>query len=61
MPKKQRSLEDLIVNILNWKKDIKISKSDLEKPKTLDEKIENGFKNFIKSPRINGRYKNLSS
>ena len=45
-----RSLEDLIINILNWKKNIKASKSDLIKPKTIDERIESGFKNFIKSP-----------
>ena len=32
------------------KKSIKTSKSDLVKPKTIDERIENGFKNFIKSP-----------
>ena len=50
MPKKNRSLDDLIINILNWKKNVKISKSDLIKPKTIDERIENGFKNFIKSP-----------
>ena len=50
MPKKHRSLEDLIINILNWKKNIKTSKSDLIKPKTIDERIKNGFKNFIKSP-----------
>ena len=50
MPKKHRSLAALIINILNWKKSIKTSKSDLVKPKTIDEKIENGFKNFIKSP-----------
>ena len=47
---KHRSLEDLIINILNWKKNVKTSKSDLVKPKTIDERIENGFKNFIKSP-----------
>ena len=29
MPKKDRSLENLIINILNWKKNIKTSKSDL--------------------------------
>ena len=50
MPKKHRYLEDLIINILNWKKNIKISKSDLVKPETIDERIENGFRNFIKSP-----------
>ena len=50
MPKKHRSLEALIINILNWKKNIKTSKSDLIKPKTIDERIKNGFKNFIKSP-----------
>ena len=50
MPKKRRSLEDLIINILNWKKSIKTSKSDLVKPKTIDEIIESGFRNFIKSP-----------
>ena len=50
MPKKHRSLEDLIINILNWKKSLKTSKSDLVEPKTIDERIENGFKNFIKSP-----------
>ena len=50
MPKMDRSLEDLIINILNWKKNIKASKSDLVKPKTIDERIESGFKNFIKSP-----------
>ena len=50
MPKMDRSLEDLIINILNWKKDIKTSKSDLIKPKTIDERIKNGCKNFIKSP-----------
>ena len=50
MPKKHRSLEDLIINILNWKKSIETSKSDLIKAKTIDERIENGFKNFIKSP-----------
>ena len=50
MPKMDRSLDDLIINILNWKKDIKTSKSDLIKPKTIDERIKNGFKNFIKSP-----------
>ena len=50
MPKKDRSLEDLIINILNWKKNIKTSKSDLVEPETIDERIENGFKNFIKSP-----------
>ena len=50
MPKKDRFLEDLIINILNWKKNIKTSKSDLVKPKAIDERIENGFKNFIKSP-----------
>ena len=50
MPKKHRSIEDLIINILNWKKNIKTSKSDLVKPKTIDERIENGFRNFIKSP-----------
>ena len=49
MPIKHRSLEDLIINILNWKK-IKTSKSDLVKPNTIDERVENGFKNFIKSP-----------
>ena len=51
MPKKHRSLEDLIINILNWKKNIKTSKSGLVKPETIDERIENGFKNFIKSPQ----------
>ena len=50
MPNKDRSLEDLIINILNWKKNIKTSKSDLVEPETIDERIENGFKNFIKSP-----------
>ena len=50
MPKKHLSLEDLIINILNWKKNIKTSKSDLVKPKTIDERIENGFKNFITPP-----------
>jgi len=50
MPKKHRSLEDLIINILSWKKVIKTSKSYLVKPKTIDERIENGFKSFIKSP-----------
>ena len=50
MPKEDRSLEDLIINILNWKKNVKTSKSDLVKPKTFDERIENGFRNFIKSP-----------
>ena len=50
MPKMDRSLKDLIINILNWKKNIKASKSDLIKPKTIDERIESGFKNFIKSP-----------
>ena len=50
MPKEDRSLEDLIINILNWKKNIKTSKSDLIKPTTIDERIKNGFKNFIKSP-----------
>ena len=50
MPKEDRSLEDLIINILNWKKNIKTFKSDLIKPKTIDERIKNGFKNFIKSP-----------
>ena len=50
MPKKDRSLENLIINILNWKKNIKTSKSDLIKPKTIDERIESGFKNFIQSP-----------
>ena len=50
MPKKHRSLDDLIINILNWKKNVKTSKSDLVKPKTIDERIESGFKNFIKSP-----------
>ena len=50
MPKRRHSLEDLIINILNWKKSLKTSKSDLVKPKTIDERIENGFKNFIKSP-----------
>ena len=50
MPKKHRSIEDLIINILNWKKNINTSKSDLVKPETIDERIENGFKNFIKSP-----------
>ena len=50
MPRKDRSLEDLIINILNWKKNIKASKSDFIKLKTIDERIENGFKNFIKSP-----------
>ncbi len=50
MPKKQRSIEDLIINILNWKKNIKTPKSNLVKPKTIDERIEKGFKNFIKSP-----------
>ena len=50
MPKKHRSLEDLIIDILNWKKNIKTSKSDLVKPKTIDEIIESGFRNFIKSP-----------
>ena len=50
MSKKDRSLEDLIINILNWKINIKTSKSDLVKPKTIDERIENGFKIFIKSP-----------
>ena len=49
MPKKHRSLDDLIINILNWKKKVNTSKSDLIKPKTIDERIENGFKNFIKS------------
>ena len=49
MPRKDRSLEDLIINILNWKKSTKTSKSDLVKPKTIDERIENGFKIFIKS------------
>ena len=50
MPKKHRSLGGLIINILNWKKKVKTSKSDLVKPKTIDERIENGFKIFIKSP-----------
>ena len=40
MPKMDRSLDDLIINILNWKKDIKTSKSDLIKPKTIDERIK---------------------
>ena len=51
MPKKHRSLGGLIINILNWKKNIKTSKSGLVKPETIDERIENGFKNFIKSPQ----------
>ena len=50
MPKMDRSLKDLIINILNWKKNIKTSKSGLVKPETIDERIENGFKIFIKSP-----------
>ena len=50
MPKKHRSLEDLIINVLNWKKNLKTSNSDLVKPKTIDERIKNGFKSFIKSP-----------
>ena len=50
MPKMDRSLEDLIINILNWKKNIKTSKSDLIKLKTIEERMENGFKNFVKSP-----------
>ena len=50
MPKKHRSLDDLIINILNWKKKVKTSKSDLIKPKTIDQRIESGFRNFIKSP-----------
>ena len=49
MPKKHRSFEDLIINILNWKKNVKTSKSDLVKPKAIDKRIENGFKNFIMS------------
>ena len=35
---------------IELKKNIKTSKSDLVKPKTIDERIENGFRNFIKSP-----------
>ena len=35
---------------IELKKNIKTSKSDLVKPKTIDERIENGFKIFIKSP-----------
>ena len=50
MSKKHQSLEDLIINVLNWKKNIRTSTSDLAKAKTIGEKIENGFRNFIKSP-----------
>ena len=32
------------------KKSIKTSKSDLVKPKTIDQRIESGFRIFIKSP-----------
>ena len=35
---------------IELEKNIKTSKSDLVKPKTIDERIENGFRNFIKSP-----------
>lgn len=35
---------------IELEKNVKTSKSDLVKPKTIDERIENGFKNFIKSP-----------
>ena len=35
---------------IELEKNIKTSKSDLVKPKTIDERIENGFKIFIKSP-----------
>ena len=34
---------------IELEKKVKTSKSDLIKPKTIDERIENGFKNFIKS------------
>ena len=50
MSKQERSLEKLIVEVLNWKKIIKSSKPVLKDPKTIDEKLVNGFRNFIKSP-----------
>ena len=50
MSKQERSLEKLIVEILNWKKSIRSSKSVVKDPKTIEEKLVNGFRNFIKSP-----------
>ena len=35
---------------IKLEKNVKTSKSDLVKPKAIDKRIENGFKNFIKSP-----------
>ena len=40
---------------IELKKNIKTSKSGLVKPETIDERIENGFKNFIKSPQRKNR------
>ena len=53
MSKQERSLEKLIVEILNWKKSIRSSKSVLKDPKTVEEQLVNGFRNFIKSPFSN--------
>ena len=50
MSKHEQSLEKLIVEILNWKNNIRSSKSVLKDPKTVEEKLVNGFRNFIKSP-----------
>ena len=36
--------------IIELEKDIKTSKSGSVKPETIDERVESGFKNFIKSP-----------
>ena len=53
MSKQERSLEKLIIEILNWKKSIRSSKSVLKDPKTVEEQLVNGFRNFIKSPFSN--------
>ncbi|MEL1231526.1 MAG: hypothetical protein VW667_06745 [Candidatus Neomarinimicrobiota bacterium] len=50
MSKQEQSLEKLIVEILNWKKNIRSSKSVIKDPNTVEEKLVNGFRNFIKSP-----------
>lgn len=50
MSKQEQSLEKLIVEILNWKKNIRSSKSVVKDPNTVEEKLVNGFRNFIKSP-----------
>ena len=50
MSKQEKSLGKLIVEILNWKKNIRSSKSVKKDPNTVEKKLVNGFRNFIKSP-----------